>query len=55
MQAAMQKGFDLATGAWGKKLPGICQDTMDAANQLFEEYYKSKETDAVPETDPALI
>ncbi len=54
MQAAMQKGFDLATGAWGKKLPGICQDTMDAANQLFEDYYKSKEKEDVPETDPVL-
>ncbi len=54
MQAAMQKGFDLATGAWGKKLPGICQDTMDAANRLFEEYYKSKETDAVSENDEEL-
>lgn len=42
MQAAMEKGFKKATKAWGEELPGICQDTMKAANQLFEEYYASK-------------
>lgn len=42
MQEAMQKGFDQATKAWGQDLPGICKDTIDAANQLFDEYYKSK-------------
>ena len=45
MQEAMGKGFKLATGAWGRDLPSICQQTMDAANRLFEEYYKSKEGD----------
>lgn len=44
MQAAMQKGFKLATGAWGRELPSICQDTLDAANKLFEDYYSSKST-----------
>ena len=43
MQAAMEKGFKLATKAWGKELPGICKDTMDAANKLFENYYSLKE------------
>lgn len=42
MQAAMEKGFKLATGAWGKKLPSICSETMDAANKLFEDYFASK-------------
>ena len=42
MQAAMQKGFKEATGAWGKELPEICQKTLDAANKKFEEYYNSK-------------
>lgn len=42
MQAAMEKGFKQATGAWGKDLPDISNKTMDAANALFEEYYKSK-------------
>ena len=44
MQTAMQKGFKQATGAWGKDLPDICQKTLDAANQKFEDYYKSKES-----------
>ena len=47
MQKAMEKGFRLATGAWGKKdLPGICQATFERANALFEEYYKYKEEEA---------
>ena len=44
MQEAMEKGFKLATAAWGHKLPKICQDTLDTANRLFEDYYKSKES-----------
>lgn len=44
MQAAMQKGFDEATKTWGKDLPSISKDTLEAANKLFEDYYKSKET-----------
>lgn len=45
MQAAMEKGFKQATGAWGKKLPSICSETMDAANKLFEDYYASKSSE----------
>jgi hypothetical protein len=45
MQAAMQKGFEQATGSWGKDLPDICQQTIDAANKMFEDYYASKESD----------
>jgi hypothetical protein len=41
MQEAMQKGYKEATGAWGKDLPDICKQTIDAANQLFEDYYSS--------------
>ena len=44
MQAAMEKGFKKATKVWGKELPSICSETMSAANKLFEDYYKSKET-----------
>ena len=44
MQKAMEKGFKMATKAWGRELPSISHDTMDAANKLFEDYYKSKET-----------
>lgn len=44
MQAAMEKGFKMATKTWGKELPSISQDTMAAANKLFEDYYASKQT-----------
>lgn len=43
MQAAMEKGFKMATKTWGKELPGICSETISAANKLFEDYYRSKE------------
>ena len=43
MQAAMEIGFKQATKTWGRELPSICSDTINAANQLFEDYYKSKE------------
>jgi len=42
MQAAMEKGFKMATGAWGRELPEICQETMKAAHKLFDDYYASK-------------
>ena len=45
MQQAMEKGFKQATAAWGKSLPEISQKTLEAANKLFEDYYKSKETE----------
>ncbi len=43
MQAAVEKGFKQATGAWGRELPDICKDTFDATNQLFDDYYAAKE------------
>ena len=43
MQKAMEKGFKMAAKAWGRELPSISKDTMDAANKLFEDYYRSKE------------
>ena len=43
MQEAMEKGFKQATGTWGKDLPEISSKTLEAANNLFDEYYKSKE------------
>ncbi len=42
MQAAMEKGFKQATKSWGHKLPSISQDTLSAANKLFDDYYNSK-------------
>ena len=50
MQKAMEKGFKQATGAWGKDLPGICGDTLSAANKLFDDYYASKKQGT--ETNP---
>jgi anti-sigma28 factor (negative regulator of flagellin synthesis) len=47
MQKAMEKGFKQATKSWGKELPQISQDTKAAADKLFEDYYKSKETTSV--------
>lgn len=43
MQDAMMKGFEEATKTWGKELPSICQETIDAANKMFDDYYASKE------------
>lgn len=42
MQNAIDKGFKNATKAWGKDLPDICKDTLDATNKMFEDYYASK-------------
>ena len=49
MQNAMMKGYKEATKAWGRDLPDISKQTIDKANSLFEEYYKSKETNVVSE------
>ena len=43
MQKAMEKGFKQATKTWGRELPAICNETLNAANKLFEDYYSSKE------------
>ena len=45
MQAAIEKGYKQATKAWGKELPSICKDTLDATNKLFEDYYASKKAE----------
>lgn len=46
MQAAMQKGFEKAEKTWGKALPEISQQTMSAANKLFDDYFAAKEAEA---------
>lgn len=46
MQKAMEKGFKQATKAWGRELPSICRETIDAANKMFDDYYASKKTEA---------
>lgn len=42
MQAAIEKGYKQAEKTWGGKLPEICQQTLDATNKMFEDYYASK-------------
>ena len=49
MQAAMEKGYKQATKAWGRELPSISKETIDAANKLFEDYYNSKKTEVITE------
>lgn len=46
MQSAIEKGYKMATKAWGQDLPDISNDTMAATNQLFEDYYASKKAEA---------
>ena len=36
--AAMKKGFEQATKAWGDDLPEICQKTIDAATKKLENW-----------------
>ena len=44
MQKAMEKGFKQATKTWGRELPEISRNTLSAANKLFEDYFKSKQS-----------
>lgn len=46
MQSAMEKGFKRATKTWGRELPEICGQTMDAANKLFSNYFEFKQEEA---------
>ncbi len=38
MRNAFEKGFKMATGAWGSKLPDISQRTYDAVMKKFDEW-----------------
>lgn len=38
MLDAFKKGYNQATKAWGKTLPGICSQTYDAVLEKFENY-----------------
>lgn len=50
MIAAIKKGFDQATKAWGDKLPDICQKTVDAATKKLESWRDGLSVS--PETAP---
>ncbi|SCX05621.1 hypothetical protein SAMN02910339_00820 [Lachnospiraceae bacterium YSD2013] len=43
MQEAIEKGYKQAEKTWGKELPEISKNTIDATNKLFEDYYASKQ------------
>lgn len=44
MMAAIEKGYEKATKAWGEKLPQICQDTMAATRQKMDDWKKGVTT-----------
>ena len=46
MRKAFEKGFKMATGTWGQKLPDISQRTYDATEKLFDDYAASLKTNA---------
>ena len=39
MLEAFKKGYEQATGAWGKELPSLCKDTYDAVEAKFKDYF----------------
>lgn len=44
LQSAVEKGYKQAEKTWGGNLPDISKQTLDATNQLFEDYYKEQES-----------
>lgn len=44
MMAAIQKGYDRATSAWGKELPDICKNTLEATKQKMDDWKNGKTT-----------
>lgn len=45
--AAFKKGFQQATGSWGKELPDISKRTYDAVLEKFDQWKKSGKTTEV--------
>ena len=43
MLEAVKKGFQQATGAWGKSLPDISNQTYDAVMKKFDEFKKTSQ------------
>ena len=44
MKSAVEKGFQEATKAWGKDLPGISTDTYNAVMKKFDDWFSSNST-----------
>jgi len=42
MKSAFEKGFKMAEKKWGGELPEISQQTFDAVNKKFDDYFASK-------------
>ncbi|MGN0318003.1 MAG: hypothetical protein ACI4E1_08750 [Lachnospira sp.] len=42
MKEAVEKGFKEATKAWGKELPSISKDTLNAVMDKFDNFFNSK-------------
>ena len=40
---AFKKGYEQATGAWGRELPSLCKDTYDAVEKKFNDYFGKEE------------
>lgn len=38
MMAAIEKGYEKATKAWGEELPSICKDTLEATRQKMTDW-----------------
>lgn len=53
LQTAVEKGFEQAGVAWGGKLPSITDDTRDAINKLFSDYYEQNAKESVDKETPA--
>lgn len=44
MQDAIGKAFKQSEKTWGRNLPDISYQTQDKVNEMFDEYYKSKDS-----------
>lgn len=47
---AIKKGYEQAAGAWGDKLPDICQKTVDAAVKKMEDWRDGKSSSSEVES-----
>lgn len=53
LRDAFKKGFQEATGAWGKELPDISQKTYDAVMEKFDKWNEEANKITVPEDTAA--
>lgn len=53
LRDAFKKGFQQATGAWGKELPDISQKTYDAVMEKFDKWSEESKKTTISETTDA--